>query len=167
MSRIQTNTVATFDYSLHTTAGDLIDQGSQFSYLHGHNALLLGMEAALEGKSAGEEINELITPEGAFGPIIEEQPLRIPSAQFGNAFERIDVGTPIPVKDKDGNDVVLYVQEKATDHALLSRNHPFAGVSFFFEARVLAVRAALQDEIDAKTAYGADGTDRPSSCACC
>ena len=72
-------------------------------------------------KSAGEEINELITPEGAFGPIIEEQPLRIPSAQFGNAFERIDVGTPIPVKDKDGNDVVLYVQEKASDHALLNR----------------------------------------------
>ncbi len=168
MDTIQKNAVATIDYALLTLDGEVIDQGNQMAYLHGHNNLLSGMELALEGKNPGQEIEHQIAPEDAFGAYIDEkEPIRIHRKHFGKDFEKLEQGIVIPITDSEGNETILYVVQRQGSYATLTRNHPLAGVSLMFNAKVLNVRCALPEEINNKMAFGKDGDRPPSSCACC
>ena len=167
MITIQKNTVAVINYTLHTIDDELIDDGNQIAYIHGHENLLSGMEEALEGNSIGAQIDHKIVPEKAFGPTIENNPIQVPRSQFGEDFDKIYQGMGIPTRDENGKEIFFYVQEKNENHAILTLNHPLAGIPLFFKAQVIAVRDALEDEIDGKTAFGADGDKKPSSCSCC
>ena len=168
MNTIQTDTVAVISYTLHTADGHLIDKGEKHAYLQGHGHLLWGMEKALEGKSADEEIKVMLEPGDAFGNFIEEaEPIRIHQQQFGAQFDKLEKGMPIPIKTPDGQESVLYVQSNKGNYASLTRNHPLAGISLIFNASIINVRCALPEEIARQMAFGPDGNKAPSSCACC
>jgi FKBP-type peptidyl-prolyl cis-trans isomerase SlyD len=167
MNTIETNTVATVQFTLKTQAGELIEQGDELAYLHGYNNLLDGMELALEGKSIGQHITSELKPENMFGELVEEEPIQIHKSQFGNDFEKLYEGIAIPTRDTAGNEIVIYLQEKKGDFAVLSRNHPLAGVPLIFDAKIINVRNALPGELVDRIASGPNGDQKPSSCACC
>ena len=168
MNLIQTNTVATINYALLTLDGKTIDAGEQLAYLHGHEHLLTGMEKALEGKGVGQQVEVEISPDDAFGAYVEEaEPIRIHRREFGADFNRLEQGAAIPIKTPDGNETFLYVKHRQGSYATLTRNHPLAGVSFMFNASITAVRTALPEEIERQMAFGTNGDQKPSSCACC
>ena len=67
METIQKNAVVQINFSLHTSTGGVVDKENGFSYLHGHNKILSGMESILEGKSKGDVVHVELAPEDAFG----------------------------------------------------------------------------------------------------
>ena len=167
MKTIKKNNVAVLDYRLQTLDGDIIDEGNNMAYLHGHRNLLPGMEDILEGKKVGDEIQELMPPEQAFGVKQEESIVSLHRTQFGDRFDDVYPGLALPLTDPDGNEVLLFVKEKKGDFVLLQRNHPLAGVSLVLNAKILKIRKAQPEELNDKMAYGIDGRKEPPSCGCC
>ena len=167
MNQIQQDAVAVINYTLHTREGICIDKGESFAYIHGRTNILRGMETALEGKEVGTVLRADISPAEAFGEPTEHETIQIPRSEFGKSFDRIYAGLSLRIQDRNGKEVLLYVQDKQINYATLSRNHPLAGQTLVFAAKVLAVRCALPEELSSGIVYGVDGTEVPTSCACC
>ena len=66
---ITENKVATIDYKLYSEDGTIVDGGTSFSYLHGMNNILIGMENALTGKNTGDDVEVDIPPAQGFGEV--------------------------------------------------------------------------------------------------
>ena len=168
MTIIQKNTVPLISYTLQTESGELIAKQEQIFYLHGYGKLLMGMERLLQGKSAGEQLEETIDPEQAFGTYVEEEALlTVDREQFGVHFDQLREGMGVPTTDDTGKDMVLYVKQKHNGYVKLSQNHPLAGVPLIFCATIVQVRNAVLEEIVSQQAHGINGDEPPSSCSCC
>ena len=125
------------------------------------------MEGVLEGKSKGESIHIELSPEEAFGKYVKQEPIRVHRRDFGKGFDRLYKGMGIPVKNSDGEEIVIYVQKKDGSYVSLSRNHPLAGISLIFDANILDVRCATSEEIMNKMIIDARGGGNAGSCSCC
>ena len=69
---IENGKVVTLQYSLfNADDGSEIESsretGEPMAYLHGYNNIIKGLEAALEGKNTGDEVDVTISPEDAYG----------------------------------------------------------------------------------------------------
>ena len=167
MEAIQQDTVATFRFQLQSLKGEICDEAESFTYIHGHQNILAGMEKALEGKCPGDEIRVQLSPEDAFGNLVEQQPVRIHRSEFGPNFNRVRTGQEIPVQNSAGERVSLFVENKEGSYITLGFNHPLAGRTLLFIASVLETRPAHAQEKTQGIAFGKDGNDVPSSCSCC
>ena len=95
--------VVTLDYTLTDDAGTVLDQSrdGQFVYLHGAFNIVPGLEEALAGKSAGEEINVSVPPEKAYGPR-DESRSQVVSREMFDTPEQIEVGRQFHAQSPDG-----------------------------------------------------------------
>ena len=153
------------DYTLLTDDDVVVGSGQNFSYLHGMNNLLIGMEKALTGKNTGDKIQVDISADQAFGLKIDFKPLTFHRQDFGQSFDRLQLGMGLNYKDKDQNDIILYVTEILKDSALLTINHPLAGKTLKFQATVHSIRDATAAEIHNGYPHSSGGST--PSCSCC
>jgi FKBP-type peptidyl-prolyl cis-trans isomerase SlyD len=73
--QVQNHTVVSIHYTLKNTDDVLIQDTTGYSpesYLHGAGNILAGLEQALTGKQAGEELEVIINYSEAFGPVEED-----------------------------------------------------------------------------------------------
>ena len=136
------DTVVSVKLQMYDAQGVLLDAPAEpLTYLHGGNeALLPALEAALEGRSAGEVLRVQLEPEHAFGEYDAEL-LRIePAERYG---EGIEPGMQIE------EDSLLYtVTDVAAGKVVLDGNHPLAGMALRFELEIITVRPARAEEIE-------------------
>ncbi|RME86449.1 MAG: peptidylprolyl isomerase [Zetaproteobacteria bacterium] len=147
--RIQKNTVASFHYTLTDETGQVLDSSEgekPFSYLHGHEQIIPGLEAALEGKAAGDAFEVELTPEEAYGEHDPELVERVPRAAF-QGVETIEPGMMFQAQTPDGEMQVVRVVKVEEDHVIVDGNHPLAGRRLHFKVQVVDVREATEDEI--------------------
>src|SRR5690625_224932 len=88
--QIAHNTVVSIDYTLTSDSGEVIDssQGREpLAYLHGHGNIIPGLEKAIEGKGAGDELDVTIQPEEGYGAYREELVQDVPREAFGEVDE--------------------------------------------------------------------------------
>ena len=67
---IAANKAVSIDYTLTNDAGEVIDSsagGAPLVYLHGAGNIIVGLEKALVGKQAGDEVEVSVEPEEAYG----------------------------------------------------------------------------------------------------
>lgn len=126
---------------------DVLDEPVDF--LVGGTDLLASIEAALQGKLAGDKIDLSLEPADAFGDYDEHllflEPLdKLPSdITEGMAFEGLPEGcNPEAPKDR-----IYFVSDIYPEHAVLDGNHPLAGMGLRLHLTVHEVREALEDEI--------------------
>lgn len=126
---------------------DVLDEPVDF--LVGGADLLASIEAALQGKSAGEQVDLSLEPADAFGDYDERllflEPLdKLPSdIAEGMAFEGLPEGcNPEAPKDR-----IYFVSDIYPEHAVLDGNHPLAGMGLRLHLTVHEVREALEEEI--------------------
>ena len=167
METIQKNTVVQLDFSLITSTGSLVDERHGFSYIHGYNTILRGMESILDGKSKGDVVHTELIPAEAFGEYVEERPIHVHRQNFGENFDRMHVGMGLSVKSNNGEHITLYVERKDASHVMLSRNHPLAGESIVFTASILDIRPASPEEVTEKTVLKERPSNDSGSCSCC
>jgi len=141
--------VVTLHYTLTDNDGKVIDKSEDgsFAYLHGASNIIPGLEDALTGKSAGEEMSVSVSPEQAYGVRDEAMLQQVPKNMFEDDSQ-IAVGTQFHAQGPNGEMLVVTVMEVEDEHVLVDGNHPLAGVELNFDMKIIDVRDASEEEVE-------------------
>lgn len=144
---ISKDKMVSIEYTLKNSAGEIIDSSQDagpLDYIHGRGDLIAGLEAALEGKVAGDAFAVEIEAADAYGERNEEAVFDVPKSQFDGAD--IEVGMQFEASSPEGSHIVTVV--KITDeNVTVDANHPLAGEKLFFDIKVVEVREATAEEL--------------------
>ena len=156
--QIEPNSVVTLHYTLKDNEGNIIDQSDDgsFLYLHGAMNIIPGLEKALTGKSAGDELQVKVTPEEGYG---EKDPARIqevPKTMFQDDSQ-IQVGVQFQAQSPDGQAIVVTVTEIKEEAVVIDANHALAGIDLNFDVKIVDVREASEEEIAHGHVHGPGG----------
>ncbi len=146
--QITDDTVVAMDYALKDDEGTLIDQsqpGQPLVYLHGHRNIVPGLEAALEGKLAGETAEVRIDPADGYGEVNPALEQVVPKDHFQGIAE-LQVGMQFQANTDQGP-ISVRVVKVEDDDVTVDGNHPLAGKHLNFNVTIQEVRAATEDEI--------------------
>lgn len=147
--QVSKNMVVAIDYTLTDVAGEILDTSDgndPLSYLHGVGNLLPGLEVALEGKSAGQQLQVTIPPSQGYGERNEQLRQTVSRENFADVDD-IAIGMQFQVDDDDG-DTVVTVVEIDDDNVTLDANHELAGMTLHFDVTVREVREATAEELE-------------------
>jgi len=82
---ISRDTVVTIHYTLKNDAGEVLDSsagGEPLAYIHGGGNIIVGLEEALEGKSAGDRVAVAIPAAKAYGEHDDALVQQVPRRAF-------------------------------------------------------------------------------------
>jgi FKBP-type peptidyl-prolyl cis-trans isomerase SlyD len=156
--QIEKNAVVTIDYTLTDGSGKVIDtsKGKQpLAYLHGGGNLIPGLERALEGKKAGENLKVTIAPEDAYGMRDEKLVQVVPNSAFQGVPE-LKVGMQFRSQSPQGSTVVTITKLEG-DNVTVDANHPLAGLALSFDVDVKDIRQATKEELEHGHVHGPGG----------
>jgi FKBP-type peptidyl-prolyl cis-trans isomerase SlyD len=158
MMQIAKHRVVTLAYTLKDDDDRIIDQSDDgsFCYLHGASNIIPGLENALTGKSAGDELSVSVPPEQAYGVHDAEKTQSVPRDMFPSG-ETIETGMQFHAQGPDGQQLVVTVVKVEDQSITVDGNHPLAGVRLNFDVRVLDVREATGEEIAHGHVHGPGG----------
>lgn len=156
---IAKDTVVSLTYRLTTLSGDLLEEADAQSpalYLHGgYDGIFPKVEAGLEGKTTGAELDLVLEPDDAFGEYDAELVRVEPAHLFP---EEVRVGMQLEGASEDGHHVMLYtVTDIADGKVVVDGNHPLAGQSLRLQCKVLEVRTASAEEVEHGHVHGPHG----------
>ncbi|MFO7181672.1 MAG: peptidylprolyl isomerase, partial [Pseudomonadota bacterium] len=122
--QVEARKVITIDYTLTDTDGEILDSSETdgpLTYLHGFGNIIPGLEAALEGKSPGDNLQVTIAPAQAYGERDESLVQAVPRHRFPKGD--IEVGMQFAAESAHGSRLRTVV---AVDQQVITvdGNHP-------------------------------------------
>ena len=148
--KITDQCVAALTWTLKDTLGETLDTLDEpVEFLIGGDDLLAKIDAALQGKVAGDELKLHLEPEDAFGDyndqllFLEPRNLFPAEIEVGMAFE----GLPPGGNPSAPAELLYFVSEIYPEHVVMDANHPLAGIAIRIQLKLHAVREATLDEI--------------------
>ncbi len=139
-----------------------IDELAQpVEFFYGGDDLLAKVEEALAGHEAGDELHLHLEPADAFGDYkpelvcFEDRALFPETLETGMAWEGLPPGAKTPDMPADA---IYIVTEIYPSHVVLDGNHPLAGMALRLKMQVRAVRAASEQETEARSVGGSPVT---------
>ncbi|MCB9197081.1 MAG: peptidylprolyl isomerase [Flavobacteriales bacterium] len=158
--KISKDKVAQIHYTLTNTGGELLDTSRErdpLLYLHGHGALIQGLETALEDKQTGDKFQVEVPAVGGYGEYRDNLVHIVPKSGFlSDEGEELYVGLQVQVETNNGVALAL-VTKIDGDNVTLDLNHPLAGMDLVFDIEIMDVRAASKDELSHGHAHGVGG----------
>ncbi|MBP7711900.1 MAG: peptidylprolyl isomerase [Gammaproteobacteria bacterium] len=154
--QVANNMVVTIDYTLTDNDGTVLDSsdgGEPLAYLHGQGNIIVGLEEALEGLSAGDAVDVTVLPEKAYGERRDDLIQVVPRERFVTDGE-IEVGMTFHSHESDNGGRVVRVVEVSPEQVTIDGNHPLAGVTLNFSVRIQDVREASAEELDHGHVHG-------------
>lgn len=153
--QIAKHRVVTLHYTLKDNDDNILDKSEDgsFCYLHGANNIIPGLEDALTGKTAGEELSVSIPPEQAYGIHDATKTQSVPREMFPEEQE-IKPGMQFHAQGPDGQSLVVTVAKVESDQITVDGNHPLAGETLIFDVTVEQVREATAEELDHGHVHG-------------
>ena len=150
--------VVTIDYTLKDDNGNILDSSNDgnFAYLHGSNNIIPGLENALTGKLAGDEVDVKVSPAEGYGERNDSMVQAVPRDMFDSEQE-IEVGMQFHAQSPEGDMVVVTVTDVDKDDITVDGNHPLAGMNLNFGVKVVDVREATAEERDHGHVHGPGG----------
>jgi len=145
---IEKNSVVSLDVEIWDLYGNRLESSDRpLAYLHGgYDEIFPAVEAALEGKAAGDTLEVQLEPADAFGEYDDELVRLAPRSAFPEALE---VGMQFEgVPGEPEEDAIYTVTDIAEEQVVLDGNHPLSGIAITFKCRVVGVRKATLDEIE-------------------
>lgn len=147
--------VVSLTWKLQDTLGNLIDELQEpVEFFVGGDDLLAKVEEALVGQQTGFETRLQLEPEHAFGEydaelvFFEQRSVFPGGVEVGMQFDGVPPGAATPGMPVDA---VYTVTDVFPDHVVLDGNHPLAGIALRLDLSVRDVRAATEDEIEARS----------------
>lgn len=162
LTQIADNTVVQFFYTLTDSDDTQIETNhgaDPIAYLHGHDGMIPAIEAALEGKSAGDTLHLTLAPDQAYGERQEGQEQRVPLKHLQGLPKGVrswKAGMVAVVQTDQGMRQVTVIKPGLT-MVLVDTNHPLAGKTLTYDIEVVDVRAATDEEIAHGHAHGIGG----------
>jgi len=157
--QIAANTAVSIDYTLTNENGEVIDSSAGSAplvYLHGAGNIIVGLEKALEGKQAGDELEVTIEPEEAYGDYSVELVAVLKRAMF-EGVDQLEVGMQFHASAPDGGMQIVTIRDIDGDDVTVDGNHPLAGQRLNFKVKVVNVREAQAEEIAHGHIHGEGG----------
>jgi FKBP-type peptidyl-prolyl cis-trans isomerase SlyD len=154
--KIEKDTVVTMRCRIADDKGQLIQDGKQpMVYLHGgYDNTLPKLEAALEGRHSGDELNLVLSPADGFGEPDPALLRSIPKREFPPG---VKVGGQLELPGPEGEPHPFTVTKVKGDTVLLDGNHPLAGRTLRLSIKVTGVRPATAEEISHRHVHGEHG----------
>lgn len=155
--KVAKDTVVTIDYTLKGDDGQVIDSsahGEPLAYVHGIGSIVVGLEAALEGRGVGDAVSVKVAPGEGYGEHDPELVRVATRAQF-QGIPKVEVGMQFRAGN-EGESMVVTVVAIEGDQITLDGNHPLAGQNLNFDVKVVGVRAATKVEIEHGHPHGPD-----------
>jgi len=145
--QIVKNTAVSIDYVLKGDDGNIIDKSTdgQFNFLTGAQNIISGLESALIGKSAGDELDVTIAPADAYGEVDDSRVQTVKREMFPEGVD-IQVGAQFHGASPSGEPIMVTVASIEGDDIVIDGNHALAGQTLHFAVTVVDVRAATEDE---------------------
>ena len=145
--------VVALTWKLKDSLGDTLDELDEpVDFLIGSGDLLPAIDQALQGHAPGAQLLLNLEPEDAFGDYDERLVFLAPRSTMPESVEEgmlIEAHSlPAEVVEGAAPDALLTVTELYPEHAVLDGNHPLAGISLRLDLKVVAVRAATEEEIE-------------------
>lgn len=153
--RIAANKVVTIDYTVTTDQGAIVVSSSEtepMAYIQGIGDMLPALEAALEGKVAGDRVSAVVPPDQGYGERDESLVGAVPKDRFDPAVEP-KAGMRFEVPSTGDAQVVTVVGVEG-DNVIIDGNHPLAGIQLHFDVAVVAVRDASHEEMEHRHVQG-------------
>jgi FKBP-type peptidyl-prolyl cis-trans isomerase SlyD len=122
------------------------DSGDQLWILLGHGQLIPGLETALEGQEAGNDVSADVAAADGYGERQEDQIQRMSKKYFPHA-NRLKPGMVTVLKLKEGGQRAVTVHKIGMSTIDVDMNHPMAGKSLHFDVTIGEVREATKEEI--------------------
>ena len=154
--KISKNSVVEVKYELYDDQGQAImHDGEPLTYLHGgYDGTFPKVEAALDGTEVGDEIDITLAPADHFGEIQDEYIRQEPRDVLP---PEIKVGMVLEGQDEHGNIQLFHISDIGDELVTLNGNHPLAGLTLRFKAKVENVREATAEEIAHGHVHGPHG----------
>ncbi len=157
--KIAKNTVVAIDYTLKDDEGEIVDSSEgqdPLHYLHGHGNIVAGLERALDGKEAGENVSVSIAPKDGYGERNEARVLKVERSALPSEMEP-EVGMQVAAEGPNGQVLPLWITEVADKSVTLDGNHPMAGKTLHFTVDIRSVRDATAEELQHGHVHGPGG----------
>ncbi len=159
---IKAGSVVDLKYTLKNSQGEVLDEAGvesspePFSYLHGAEQIVPGLENALEGLKVGDKKKVTVSPEEGYGIRSEDLQMTVKRTQFPQEME-LTPGMTFEADTGNGDGMSFVVVGVEGDQVQLDGNHPLAGETLHFDVEVLKVREATEEEQEHGHAHGGDG----------
>lgn len=147
--RIAPHKLVAITYSIQDEEGNVLEHSDMpISYIHGGRSdLFEKIEAALEGRKQGETVEVTLTPEEGFG---EHDPSLTFTDNLDNVPEQYrQLGAEVEMRNDRGESRMFYVTNIENGRLTVDGNHPFAGKTLLFIVKVMDVRDATTEDINA------------------
>ncbi|WP_437881457.1 FKBP-type peptidyl-prolyl cis-trans isomerase [Pseudomonas sp. LRF_L74] len=157
--QIAANKAVSIEYTLTNDAGEVIDSsagGAPLAYLHGAGNIIVGLEKALEGKQAGDELDVSIEPVDAYGEYSAELVATLNRSMF-EGVDELAVGMQFHASGPDGSMQIVTIRDIDGDDVIVDGNHPLAGQRLNFKVKVVDVREAQPEELAHGHIHGEGG----------
>jgi FKBP-type peptidyl-prolyl cis-trans isomerase SlyD len=149
--QVEKNKVVAFHYALRTDSGKIFDSTTArkpLLILVGHNQVIPGLENALMGMKIGDKKNGKIEPKDAYGLISEKSVKAYPRKLIPDNIS-LKEGQVLRGKKKNGQFMKVVVKSYNETKVVLDLNHPLAGKSVSYKIKVVNIREATQEELQA------------------
>ncbi|RKZ85662.1 MAG: peptidylprolyl isomerase [Gammaproteobacteria bacterium] len=156
--KVSENSVVVIDYKLTDNDGEVIDSSEgagPLAYLHGMGNIITGLEEALLGKEAGDEVKASIEPAKAYGERQEDMKQEVPRDLF-SGIDNIELGMQFQSETEQGP-VMVTVVAVEEEMVTVDGNHPLAGVHLNFDVTIREVREASEEELAHGHVHGEGG----------
>ncbi len=156
---IAANKAVSIDYTLTNDAGEVIDSsagGAPLAYLQGAGNIIVGLEKALEGKQAGDELTVSVEPQEAYGEYSAELVATLGRDMF-EGVDEMEVGMQFHASAPDGGMQIVTVRAIEGDDVIVDGNHPLAGQRLTFAVKIVNVRDASAEELAHGHIHGEGG----------
>ena len=157
--QIAANKAVSIDYTLTNDDGEVLDSsvgGAPLVYLHGAGNIIPGLEKALEGKAAGDDVKVTVEPEEAYGEFNAEL-IAVLGRNMFEGVDELEVGMQFHASGPDGSMQIVTIKALEGDEVTVDGNHPLAGERLTFEVKVVEVRDAQDEEIAHGHVHGEGG----------
>ncbi len=156
---ITDNVYVAFDYRLTLDSGQEIDRssdGKPLGIITGAGQIIPGLEKALMGKKAGDDLKLSVEPEEAYGQVNPELFRDVPKNQFPGDVE-LQPGMTFQAQSPQGPIVINIKEVKDEDTVVIDFNHPLAGKRLHFDISIVEVRPPTAEEQSALSSCCSSG----------
>ena len=144
--KIQPGKYVSISYSITDDAGRVVEQHDlPIGFVYGSDTELIGgMDTAIAGKQAGDELGVELSPEDAFGQ-------HDPDLTFVDDLENVPpqfrhVGAEVQMQNDQGDTKTFFISKIEDGKVTIDGNHPLAGKKLKINIKILEVRDARPGE---------------------
>lgn len=143
---ITTGKFVSLTYSICDPDGNVLEQSDlPVNYIHGGETELIGgMDTAVAGKRAGDEVSITVSPEDGFGD-------HDPDLTFTDDIENVppqfrQLGAEVQMQNESGEVKSFFVTSIENGKLTVDGNHPLAGKTLKVNVKILEVRDATRED---------------------